>query len=67
MQDINIAGFMTEAAQIAQTCEKHSYMDIDYCADENGHKCPYSAAGGCVFNRNWAVIPCELLKEVKND
>ena len=62
MQDINIARFMTEASQIALTCEKHSYMDNNYCTDEHNNKCPYSAKGGCVFNRNWAVLPCELLK-----
>lgn len=62
MPDINVARFMIEAAQIALTCEKYSYMDKDYCSDEHGHNCPFSAKGGCVFIRNWAVIPCELLK-----
>lgn len=64
MEDINIARFMTEALQIALTCEKYSYSDINYCEDENGNKCPYSANGGCVFQQNWDVLPCELLKRI---
>ena len=62
MEDINIARFMTESTQIALTCEKYSYMDNDYCADEHNKICPYSTMGGCVFSKNWAIIPCELLK-----
>ena len=64
MEDINIAIFMTEALQIALTCEKYSYADINYCEDENGNKCPYSANGGCVFQKNWDVLPCEILKRI---
>lgn len=62
MKDINIAKFMTEASQIALICEKHSYADIDYCTDDKGNKCPFSAKGGCVFQKNWSILPCEILK-----
>ena len=64
MTDINIARFMTEAMEIANICKNHSYADINYCEDEKGNKCPYSANGGCVFQKNWDVLPCELLKRI---
>lgn len=64
MSDINIARFMTESMKIAHICEKYSYADNDFCGDEKGNKCPFSAKGGCVFSKNWDVLPCELLRRI---
>ena len=61
---MNIDIFMRESARIARICSNHSYMDKDFCEDETGHRCPYSERGGCVFSKQWDILPCEILKRI---
>ena len=61
---IDLNNFMESAKIIAETCSRFSYADIDYCADEQGNKCPFSQKGGCIFTHKWDVLPCELLRRI---